>query len=120
MPNQPSKTSHMHMFANKHSMPSMTFMTTRQHNMPTHTNILPIDMPSLTANMTTKLSRSVRSRGVMRGGTGDFTWLLLRSIMTLLRVRVEGLGVVMVVLLMELRVVVMGGSVVMGVEGKHE
>ena len=35
--------------------------------------------------------------------------------------RVEGLRVVVVVMLIELRVVVMmGGSVVMGVEGKHE
>ena len=91
IPNQLSKTSNTHMIANKHSMPSMivitsniktpidsrmprhprqgismTSMTTRQHNMPTHTTILPIDMPSLTANMTTKLPRSVRSRGVMR------------------------------------------------------
>ena len=92
MPNQPSKTSPKFMTVNKHSMPSMLVITNNtkmpinsqmpsqpsprismtlitSQNMPTHMNISPIDMPSLTANMTsltTRLPRSVRSRGMMR------------------------------------------------------
>ena len=102
----PSMTSHTCRIANTHSMPRVMIIITYSNTktptnslrssmtiMSTHTTNQPIYMTANMTNMTTKLSRSMRSRGVLGGGMCDFTWLLLRSFMAFLAFLMGGLGI---------------------------
>ena len=117
----PSMTSHTCRIANTHSMPRVMITIAYSNTKPptnsprssmtiksTHTTNQPTYMTANMTVMTTKMSKIMRSRGVVWGGMWGFTRLLLRSVMEMFRVWgwVEGVGYVGEVLLRELRVVV--------------